>query len=365
MRSRSNVTFVAVTSSSIARTCSTGTKRNSKSPRLSFIASLVSASQTLTFCISSSVKQNSNDIAGSFVRSPRSSNEPSQPKSAVKSSSLSTTTLGFVPQPFTGSQATLKSSSFPLGAAYRTPLASGASLLSDHEWLDTWEHSPALNSPTTSYHASNSTFPAEVDTYPFYTPSTGFTGEEWFPSVNVSGSRSPASAASSAPQVWHQDGRQRFRTMMSPTGSDLSTPYTPYDIATNGNVFEVDATAIPPFLSFSDQDTFEEETIMRALSSVPHLPRTDKSRVYLGHFEARYLDAFWQNFHPMFSIVHKPTFDAVGTASLVRALMLAIGAQYLEDECAKMVSRTLRETCFKLLSQVCSERELLGDLAHC
>ena len=53
---------------------------------------------------------------------------------------------------------------------------------------------------------------------------------------------------------------------MSPTGSDLSAPYTPYDPASSGNLFDLDATAFPSaVMSFDEQDAFEQESIMRAL----------------------------------------------------------------------------------------------------
>lgn len=64
-----------------------------------------------------------------------------------------------------------------------------------------------------------------------------------------------------------------------------------------------------------------------------------------------YLDNYWRLFHPSYPIIHKPTFDSVGGSPILKAAMLAIGAQYTDDAAAKAKSRTLHERCLKLLDQ--------------
>ncbi|KAI9718654.1 MAG: hypothetical protein M1828_006662 [Chrysothrix sp. TS-e1954] len=317
----------------------------------------------LTSPNSSSGKSNStSDPSGSFSTTPASgltSNASPRPTNNTgyntKSHQHYLSTPGFTNQSafVASNNGVAKGTNFLPSASFRQPLVSGG--FHDQRW-----GSPTLPSPDSGFDIGRqdpfrppileSYYSPEVDSYNFYHSPAVFGSDEWLPPINISGSRSPASASSSVPKLWHPEGRQGFRSLVSPTGSDLSAPYTPYEPNSSGNLFDLATTAFPA-MSFSDQDAFEEHSITSALSSIPHLPRFDDGRVYLGHFEERYLSAFWQYFDPIFSIIHKPTFDAGGSSELVKALMVAIGAQYLDDECAKLVSRTLRETCLKLLSK--------------
>ncbi|KAF2805067.1 uncharacterized protein BDZ99DRAFT_524790 [Mytilinidion resinicola] len=63
----------------------------------------------------------------------------------------------------------------------------------------------------------------------------------------------------------------------------------------------------------------------------------------------QYLDNYWRLFHPSFPVIHKPTF--VNESPLLRAAMIAIGAQYTDDSGAKAKSRLLHDKCVKLLNQ--------------
>ena len=103
---------------------------------------------------------------------------------------------------------------------------------------------------------------------------------------------------------------------------------------------------------FSELDTFEEQTILKELASLTFLPREPDGRVYLASIQGPYLDAYWHQFHPMFAVMHKPSFDTFNTSPLVKSIMIAIGAQYLEDEQSQTISRCLREICLKLLQRV-------------
>lgn len=66
---------------------------------------------------------------------------------------------------------------------------------------------------------------------------------------------------------------------------------------------------------------------------------------------AQYLDNYWRLFHPSFPIIHKPTFGGVDESPMLKAAMLAIGAQYTDDAAAKAKSRSLHDRCLKLLDQ--------------
>ena len=179
--------------------------------------------------------------------------------------------------------------------------------------------------------------------------------------MEINGSASPGSASSSANQRWQMPKRdQRIRSMVSPTESENSGYGNPD--ATQPFGLE-DGAHNAPFLGvvpLSEQDTYEEQTILRELSGMTNAPRDQNGQSSLSQMEDRYLAAFWQHFHPATSIIHRPTFEAVGTAPMVRALMIAIGSQFFEDEKAQSISRCLRETCLKLISRVSRDPEILA-----
>jgi hypothetical protein len=60
---------------------------------------------------------------------------------------------------------------------------------------------------------------------------------------------------------------------------------------------------------------------------------------------------YWQNFHPVFPIVHRPTFFATKPSPLMAGAMVAIGSQYDVRPNAKEYSLALLEACVKLLAK--------------
>lgn len=67
----------------------------------------------------------------------------------------------------------------------------------------------------------------------------------------------------------------------------------------------------------------------------------------------QYLDNFWRLFHPSLPVVHRPTFERVAASPMLRAAMIAIGAQYSTEPSAKSTSRSIHDKCMKLLDKVC------------
>ncbi|KIW09019.1 uncharacterized protein PV09_00914 [Verruconis gallopava] len=63
-----------------------------------------------------------------------------------------------------------------------------------------------------------------------------------------------------------------------------------------------------------------------------------------------YLEAYWTRFDPFFPIVHKPS-HRPGTNPLLTAAMMAIGAQYADEEFARSDSRILHEKCLELIAK--------------
>lgn len=67
----------------------------------------------------------------------------------------------------------------------------------------------------------------------------------------------------------------------------------------------------------------------------------------------QYFDNYWRLFHPTFPVVHRATFSGVNESPMLRAAMIAVGAQFSNDPSAKRRSRILHERCMKLLEWVC------------
>ncbi|KAL1966775.1 hypothetical protein VTN77DRAFT_3972 [Rasamsonia byssochlamydoides] len=62
-------------------------------------------------------------------------------------------------------------------------------------------------------------------------------------------------------------------------------------------------------------------------------------------------ECYWQHFHPLFPIVHRPTFFVTKPSPLLAGAMVAIGSQYDTRPNAKEYSLSLLEACLKLLSK--------------
>ncbi|KAF2006067.1 hypothetical protein P154DRAFT_423278 [Amniculicola lignicola CBS 123094] len=66
----------------------------------------------------------------------------------------------------------------------------------------------------------------------------------------------------------------------------------------------------------------------------------------------QYLDNYWRLFHPTFPAVHRASFDGMNESSpMLRAAMIAVGAQFSNDTSAKRKSRILHDRCVKLLEK--------------
>jgi len=65
-----------------------------------------------------------------------------------------------------------------------------------------------------------------------------------------------------------------------------------------------------------------------------------------------YLDCYWRHFHPLFPVIHRPTFLGSTPPPLLAAAMIAIGAQFSTRPHSKSYSTFMHEACMKLLSTV-------------
>lgn len=67
--------------------------------------------------------------------------------------------------------------------------------------------------------------------------------------------------------------------------------------------------------------------------------------------EQRYLAAYWTWIHPLYPILHKPTFHVDEASPLLRAAMLALGAYMLHNSTDMQNARIVHERCMKILQR--------------
>lgn len=68
--------------------------------------------------------------------------------------------------------------------------------------------------------------------------------------------------------------------------------------------------------------------------------------------ESRYLAAYWRFVHPLYPVVHRPSFDRHNASPMLRASMIALGAQALNGSSDKTTARLAHERCVKVLKKV-------------
>lgn len=64
-----------------------------------------------------------------------------------------------------------------------------------------------------------------------------------------------------------------------------------------------------------------------------------------------YIESYWRYFHPVFPVIHRPTYQAQTPCPLLSAAVMSIGAQYNDDHFAKGDSRILHEKCQELITK--------------
>ena len=64
------------------------------------------------------------------------------------------------------------------------------------------------------------------------------------------------------------------------------------------------------------------------------------------------LKSYWEVFHPVFPILHRPTFESMQPTRLLKAAMMTIGSYHLEDESYRPLAISLHQKCMRYLLQV-------------
>jgi hypothetical protein len=84
---------------------------------------------------------------------------------------------------------------------------------------------------------------------------------------------------------------------------------------------------------------------MLRLDTIPPTLRLDTPKI------EHLLLSYWENFHPIYPIIHRATFDPNNDTTLCRA-MAAIGLQYLHAKSADADGTQIHEACRKEIDLV-------------
>ncbi|EEA24018.1 C2H2 finger domain protein, putative [Talaromyces marneffei ATCC 18224] len=105
-------------------------------------------------------------------------------------------------------------------------------------------------------------------------------------------------------------------------------------------------------IPLSNLDGDEWYALRRELTSAPGVLSGDDGMEIID--TVKWQDCFgcyWQHFHPLFPIVHRPTFFTTKPSPLMSGAMVAIGSQFDTRPNAKEYSLALLEACIKLLAK--------------
>ncbi|EEH07120.1 conserved hypothetical protein [Histoplasma capsulatum G186AR] len=115
--------------------------------------------------------------------------------------------------------------------------------------------------------------------------------------------------------------------------------------------------ALPVPIPFTRLDGNEWHALQHELDSSPSVAfRNDGMEVIDTTQWQDCLECYWKCFHPLFPIVHRPTFSTVKPFPLISGAMVAIGSQYDTRPNAKEYSLFLLEACLKLLAKFIQNR---------
>lgn len=221
-----------------------------------------------------------------------------------------------------------------------------------------WDPSPPY-SPTRYDSPTNNDYPYPHLGLPYYhqphasrarqASHTSYLGYNVFPNA----SRTPDSGGSLAVGLphWHDYQGNLHNS------SDSEASYT----AGMGNIFHnamAEQVLLPgtlgssQILTAAERDLMEKDELVVPQGS-PRDSLVDLSINESTHTnEDRYLGAYWLWVHPLWPVVHRPTFNLHEASPLLRAGMLALGAHAIGDSLDKTNARIVHERCIKVLKKV-------------
>lgn len=174
-----------------------------------------------------------------------------------------------------------------------------------------------------------------------------------------SSSRSPASNGSSAHLTqWSQSDAWNASSLHgyldgSPGSESSYTDIGPYNSSVFGDEHLVPATfnGSSRMMTAEERDSMEREMLALPTTHADNDLGMCFDDVFTGD-EERYLNAYWAWVHPLFPIIHRPSFDNQHASPLLKAAMLALGAHMMQTHADLNTGRIIHERCSKILKKV-------------
>ena len=166
--------------------------------------------------------------------------------------------------------------------------------------------------------------------------------------TSLDASRLPISPDSLAPtSSWRgpSPGHVQLRTPASEYS--IANSYSDTDLSKNSSLGQLPGSGtalLPTYRNFLEQDELVTPTSE---------PQNFGARQLHHHADnkQRYLEAYWRLVHPIWPIIHRPTFDVSYTSPLLRAAMLTMGACMTGDQVDAANACILHKRCLKVIKK--------------
>ncbi len=216
--------------------------------------------------------------------------------------------------------------------------------------------SPHLSSADSCHSSGSEYAKVQISTQPYSIPQDRDRSSS-VASVSVDPWYHPKSphSSSSALSTWNEFEPIPPLNIYGPPLQSVGTPTLDYIYHANrAQMFPEPSVRVP----LSELDGIEFHELRRQLAGSPGTIMDENGLVKVDHDKLlEYLDCYWQRFHPLFPIIHRPTFS--GAPPLLTASMMAIGAQFSARPDAKLYANSLHQACSQLFTKVSSARHVL------
>lgn len=155
----------------------------------------------------------------------------------------------------------------------------------------------------------------------------------------------PTAAASPEPQPLFTSSRTSSEAAFQ---GEIGT--VPRNSVFDGRLLPHVANGCLQMITPEERDHMESEDLQDVGTMLWRSDLSDPARAYHpSSSEERYLKTYWISVHPLFPVVHRPTFDFNATSPLLTSAMLALGAHMLRSPDDIESARVIHEKAQKVL----------------
>lgn len=164
--------------------------------------------------------------------------------------------------------------------------------------------------------------------------------------MNLEASRSPASAKSVIPtSFWRGSSPNSMHPYTPASDNSLCVSRSGGEISRNVSFAQISRTETESLPEY--RDLLEQDELVTPTS----VPQNFGARQYHHRVDnqQRYLDSYWHSVHPIWPIIHRPTFDISYTSPLLRSAMLTLGACHIGHQIDSANACILHKRCLKVI----------------